>query len=252
MQNPNGVRAILFDLDGTLHFHLPSGYEAFTQFLAELGYTFSLAQLHAAERWNHYYWAKSSELLADLDEFGGENSAFWERHAARLMVALEMEGDLDSVARRINQIFRERFVPAVHIPADVEPTLARLRAAGYVLGLVSNRLEPLEALVEEIGLKSHFNFTLSAGQAQSWKPLPQIFLQAVAMAGCAPEAAVYVGDNFYADVIGARGAGLRPVLVDPKGIFIEPGCPVIRTLSELEGVLESLGTKAESGSSLTC
>jgi FMN phosphatase YigB (HAD superfamily) len=42
-----------------------------------------------------------------------------------------------------------------------------------------------------------------------------------------PEQTLYIGDNYFADVVGARRAGLRPVLYDPKGLFHEPGCPVI-------------------------
>jgi HAD superfamily hydrolase (TIGR01549 family) len=250
MHTPNGVRAILFDLDGTLQFHLPSGYEALVQFLDEMGHTFAQPQVHAGERWNHYYWAKSPELLADLDEFGGENAAFWQRHVTRLMGVLGVESDLTALAQTMHQLFQERFAPTRHVPDDVLPTLARLRSAGYTLGLVSNRTEALDAIAAELGIAPHLDFSLSAGQAQSWKPLPQIFLTAVEMAGCMPQAAVYVGDNYYADIVGARGAGLRPVLIDPKGIFPEPGCPTIRTLSELEAVLPGLGTKPKRGASL--
>jgi len=66
----------------------------------------------------------------------------------------------------------------------------------------------------------------------------------VALAGCAPEAAAYVGDNYYADVVGARAAGLHPILIDPLGIFPEAGCPTIRALGELEAVLAELSTAA--------
>jgi putative hydrolase of the HAD superfamily len=126
------------------------------------------------------------------------------------------------------------------VPDDVIPTLARLRELGYTVGLVSNRLEPLDALVAELGLADFFVFTLSAGQAECWKPDPRIFEQALALAGCPPEAAVYVGDNFYADVEGARQAGLRPILIDPHQVFDQPGCPVIHSLTELEAALQNL------------
>jgi putative hydrolase of the HAD superfamily len=118
--------------------------------------------------------------------------------------------------------------------------LRRLPGLGYTVGLVSNRREPLDALVSELGLAEFFDFTLSAGQAGSWKPDPAIFQQAVALAGCRPEAAVNVGDNFYADVEGARRAGLRPILIDPHDVFTDPGCPVIHAPGELEDALKRL------------
>jgi putative hydrolase of the HAD superfamily len=60
------------------------------------------------------------------------------------------------------------------------------------------------------------------------------------MAGCSAATTVYVGDNYYADVEGARAAGMMPILIDPDGIFPDPGCPVIRSLGELEAALTDL------------
>ena len=45
--------------------------------------------------------------------------------------------------------------------------------------------------------------------------------------------AIYVGDNYYADVVGARRAGVRPVLFDPEAVFTEADCTVIRSIGEL-------------------
>jgi HAD superfamily hydrolase (TIGR01549 family) len=237
------ILALLFDLDGTLRHTRPNGFETFTEYLGELGYTLSPAHLAHGERWNHYYWAVSPNLKADLDEFGGETPEFWIRHSERQLRVMRVEGDIPALARQIMELFRERYLPSDHVPDDVLPTLTRLRQSGRTLGLVSNRTEPLDEVVTELNLEGIFDFTLSAGQAQSWKPDPKIFLRAAAMAQCLPEAASYVGDNFYADVEGARGVGMHPVLIDPKGIFPEPGCPVIRSLSELEPALDRLGTK---------
>jgi len=48
---------------------------------------------------------------------------------------------------------------------------------------------------------------------------------------------MYIGDNFFADVIGARRAGIHPVLLDTDGIFHQPGCPSIKSLTEIPGLL---------------
>ena len=243
MSKSNHIHAVLFDLDGTLRHNRPGGFESFVEYAEELGCVFTLEQLQHGERWTHYYWATSPELQADLQEFGGENAAFWVRQSERQLRALEVPGDIAALALNINRFFGEHYDPDDHVPDDVLPALQQLRADGYALVLVSNRTEPLDPVAAELGLDGVFHFTLSAGQAQSWKPAPGIFLRAVELAGCQPADAVYVGDNFYADIEGAWGAGLRAVLIDPKGIFRNPGCPVIHALGELESVLESLGTK---------
>jgi FMN phosphatase YigB (HAD superfamily) len=46
-----------------------------------------------------------------------------------------------------------------------------------------------------------------------------------------------VGDNWFADVVGAKAAGLTPVLYDPRGIFDDPECAVIRSFDELPRLL---------------
>jgi putative hydrolase of the HAD superfamily len=242
----SSILAVLFDLDGTLRHNQPSSFETFIEYLDEIGYHLSLAQIQHGERWNHYYWAVSPNLRADLDEFGGETADFWMRHAERQLRVMKVNGDVTALAQQITNHFMQNYSPDNHVPDDVIPTLISLRAAGYTLGLVSNRVEALDGVVEELGFKGFFHFTLSAGQAEAWKPDSKIFLRAAAMAKCLPEATVYVGDNFYADVEGSRKAGMHPVLVDAKGIFPEPGCPVIRAIGELEPVVEHIaqaGTK---------
>lgn len=243
--------AVLFDLDGTLRHNQPSSFETFIEYLQEFGQPLSLAQIQHGERWNHYYWAVSPNLKADLEAFGGETEEFWIRHAERQLRVMKVKGDVRALAEQITTHFMINYSPDHLVPDDVIPSLIRLRAAGYTLGLVSNRVEPLDGVVAELGFKGFFRFTLSAGQAECWKPDPKIFRRAAAMAQCLPEAAVYVGDNYYADIEGARGAGMHPVLIDPKGIFPDPGCPVIHTLSELENVLERLGTQLQSPASIS-
>jgi len=242
---PNHFNAILFDLDGTLRHDQPRSFETLVNYLQERGQTFQLAQLKQAECWGHYYWTRSPELKADQETFGERNAAFWVRQTERQILALGVESEVAKLAQEVSQFFQETYKPVNHVPEDVIPTLTQLRAAGYRLGLVSNRIEPLDVFAAELGLAGLFDFTLSGGQAESYKPDPGIFLKAAALAGCLPETSVYVGDNFYADIVGARAAGLQPVLIDPKEIFPEPGCPVIHLLSELATLLEPRGTKPE-------
>ena len=233
---------MLFDLDGTLRHNHPNGYHTLIEYLDELGYPLPPEVVNAGHRWTHRYWSISPELGEDLAEFGGEGRAFWARHTQRQLQALGvgLNGDLPNVAAEISRRFAEHYQPEHHVPDDVRPALARLRAAGYGVALVSNRTEPLDGLVDELGLAGAFDFTLSAGQAGAYKPDPAIFRAAMQRAGCAPEAGAYVGDNYYADVEGARLAGLRPILIDPLGVFPNPGCAVIGQLSELEAALLAL------------
>jgi FMN phosphatase YigB (HAD superfamily) len=50
---------------------------------------------------------------------------------------------------------------------------------------------------------------------------------------------MYVGDNYFADIVGALQAGLTPVLYDPTSLFPEAmeGCAVIKNYSEFYNLL---------------
>jgi putative hydrolase of the HAD superfamily len=179
-------------------------------------------------------------MRQDLEELGGDNPAFWARYTERQLRAVGCDGGTLNLAQTITGLFNDRYRPRDHIPADVAPTLARLRGQGYTVGLVSNRRDPLETLVAELGLAGQFALMLSAGQAGYWKPDPRIFHRAAELAGCGPETCVYVGDNYYADIEGAEAAGLHPILIDPLGLFPEARCPVIRAVGEIESALAQL------------
>jgi putative hydrolase of the HAD superfamily len=69
------------------------------------------------------------------------------------------------------------------------------------------------------------------------EPDPEIFRQALKLANSSPGQAVYVGDNYYADVVGARRAGIRPILLDPHDVFNDADCEVITGLNEIIGLL---------------
>ena len=95
-----------------------------------------------------------------------------------------------------------------------------MKSSGHLLALVSNRSEDLAPLAERYGLAEFFDFTLWAGAVKSFKPDPVIFRTALQMAGAPdPARVLYVGDNYFADVVGARTVGMDAVLIDPRNVF---------------------------------
>lgn len=231
------IRAVFFDLDGTLRHSQPGGEAALAQYLNELGYPLTPAQQQEVHRWVHYYWAVAPELLDDIRELEAETPAFWLRYTERRLTVAGFTTDLPALASAVVDKYNAHYQPTDYVPPDVIPTLQTLRAQGYILGLVSNRVKPLDDYARTLGLRDHLHFTLAAGEVQSWKPDPAIFRHALTRANCAPEETVYVGDNFYADVEGARGAGLHPVLIDPDSVFPEADCPIITQLDALVPLL---------------
>jgi putative hydrolase of the HAD superfamily len=113
--------------------------------------------------------------------------------------------------------------------------LAELRARGYDLGLITNRdnVERFYELLDQMDLRSYFDITLASGEVGIYKPEPGIFYAALDRIGATPERSLYVGDNYWADVVGAQRAGVTPVLLDPRGIFPECDCQTLERIDEL-------------------
>jgi HAD superfamily hydrolase (TIGR01549 family) len=126
-------------------------------------------------------------------------------------------------------------------PAQWEPfpeTLAALEAArerGLVQGVVSDWGSDLLPILHAHEITRVMDFVVASAVVGSSKPHRDIFLYALRRAGVRAEETVYVGDSYLADVLGSRGAGLHPVLIDRAGTAPAVDAPVVRALT---GVLE--------------
>jgi len=132
----------------------------------------------------------------------------------------------------------EMYKPDSIVPEDVRRVLPMLKEAGYYMAVLSNRDKPFQDVMESHDLAPFFEFSLAAGEVGIYKPEPGVFEHALKRASLNASEVVYVGDNSFADIIGARRAGLRPVLYDPKGVFPEADCITIKSFDELKSVIE--------------
>jgi len=112
-------------------------------------------------------------------------------------------------------------------------TLQGLRARGLRTAVVSNADGRVEALLDAAGLRVHLELVVDSHYEGIEKPDPEIFHRALARMGVRAERAIYVGDIYAIDVVGARAAGLAPVLIDSVGAYPEADCPRIEGLAEL-------------------
>lgn len=121
---------------------------------------------------------------------------------------------------------------------DVLPIIHILRNRGMVLGVVSNLSRALDGHVKELGLAGYMDFVLTSSEIGVEKPHPPIFLAALERAGVTPSEALHVGDQYHSDVLGARGVGISPLLLDRDGFWEGiKDCPRIRSLGEIVNYL---------------
>ena len=83
----------------------------------------------------------------------------------------------------------------------------RLRKIGYRNLLLSNNKEPRVKMFND---EVHSQYIYKAG-----KPLPAGYIKAMEIMGTTPETTMFVGDQLFTDVWGAKKAGIRTWLVKP-------------------------------------
>lgn len=96
---------------------------------------------------------------------------------------------------------------------DARYALRELRRAGARLALISNWDDTALRILRLTGLERHFDAVAVSAELGWEKPSPEIFEWAGARLGARPNECRHVGDNFWDDVLGARGAGMKPVLL---------------------------------------
>jgi len=117
---------------------------------------------------------------------------------------------------------------------DVLSTLETLKERQLILGLITNATKDMSSAYQKLGLTPYLDFVVNSQEVGANKPEPPIFLSALEKAGVEASEAVHVGDQYALDVLGARGVGITPVLIDRYDIAPEvDDCPRIRTLPEL-------------------
>jgi len=235
MSTENSIDTVFFDLDGTLVFYEPDISDVIREFCMDLGQPLSAAADRHGRRTRHEYFI--DPLIRD-QLAGLSDKEFWHHFNRHLLKALGIKGDLDRLAAELTR--RYQALDTSHFcPESSHQTLAQLGARGYRLGLITNRnsAERLITLLDELNLRSYFDLVLASGEVGAQKPDPGIFAAALERIDASPGSSVYVGDNYWADVVGAQRAGLIPVLLDPHHLFPEADC---RILERIEALLDWL------------
>ncbi len=118
---------------------------------------------------------------------------------------------------------------------DVAPALDDLKGRGLILGLISNVEHDITDMLNGLKLPSWLDIVVTSQDTGVGKPRPEIFQEALRRAEVQPSEAMYVGDQYQVDCVGADRAGMKSILLDRHGYFTEiTDCLRIRSLAEIK------------------
>jgi HAD superfamily hydrolase (TIGR01549 family) len=227
----DSTAAVLFDLGGVL-VHLD--YAAIAVEAAALGIALDAASLPRAEG------QARRAIDARAGALGGVPGTDAQRVPSYFEDLLEGAGvnrdARDELVARLQSHHRERNLWRVPF-ACARTTLERLRGAGLRLGVVSNADGRAAAILHATGLAEWLDVIVDSHLEGVEKPDAEIFRRALERLDVAAGAALFVGDILSIDVVGARNAGLRPVLLDAAGAYPDVDCARITRPGELLGLL---------------
>jgi putative hydrolase of the HAD superfamily len=206
---PSTIKAVLIDAGNTLVF---LDGRRVRELLATVGVRIDQQRFQAIEE------AARARLVEDLSRgANGMEPRPWRRYFKRIFKASGVPWyRMRTLARRARVAHVESHL-WTRVPPGTPAALEELLAAGYRLGVISNADGSVPGLLESVGLARYFEFIIDSGTMAWEKPDPRIFRDALRRMDVEPEEALYVGDLYHVDVVGARAAGMRALLLDPPG-----------------------------------
>jgi HAD superfamily hydrolase (TIGR01549 family) len=215
------LRAVLFDAGNTLLF-LDYGRMA-TAVGAALGLPLSGPTLAAGAA------AAARAMEAPRGTDRERASAYLEALFLEAGVPAQRLGE---VRARLTELHTERHLWSGVAEGTLD-VLRRLRGAGLRLGIVSNSDGRVEEALSAAGLRACFDVVIDSALVGVEKPDPAIFRAALDALEVPAEQALYVGDLYEVDVVGARRAGMPAVLLAPAGTPRPLGCVTVASLRAL-------------------
>ena len=223
MSDFSHIEAVLFDAGQTFLF---PDFPFLQNLLAEYGIAtdhLSLKKGAALAR---------EEIYRDRDEENWkEYFTFWMQFAGA------PEQAIPEILTRIYDRHKREHLWSWFDPTAAE-VFANLKNLGYRLGVISNSDGSIANSMEKFGFAQFFDCMIDSYVVGVEKPDPRIFEIALQQLELPAARCIYVGDNYDRDVIGARQAGLAPILIDPFDVVAAQDVVRIHELKELVMLLK--------------
>ncbi len=189
------IKAVLFDLDGTL-----LNRDASVEKFIAIQYDRLI---------NNLKHIPKKDYIARFIELDCHGHVWKDKVYQQLVKEFKIEGlTWEMLLQDYEQQFQNHCIPF----SGLAEMLSLLRKQGYLLGIISNgRGEFQTHAIEGLGIQDYFDIILISEFEQTRKPSAEIFHRAAQRLEVMSQDCVFVGDNPDADIIGAKNAGMKAI-----------------------------------------
>ncbi len=232
------IRAVLFDLDDTLHddtyAFTTAAEEVAAEVAAEHGIdALALKHAYVAEAEGFWHRLTASELQTKLSHL---RATLWSN--ALRTVGLNDRHLAERSATNYN-IYRKKHFALFPGALDL---LRELKDAGKKLALLTNGVsETHREKIALLQIAEYFDAIFLADEVGMVKPDPLLFAHACTKLRSSPSESAMVGDRYERDIAGALSAGLYTIWVNVRNERVPPGArPPHVTVSSITQVAAHL------------
>jgi putative hydrolase of the HAD superfamily len=226
------IRGVFFDAGNTIVF---PDYSIYGSIVASLGGDVNLSDVKRAEA-----LARAGFDRAVASSPGRDVMNFWSVYYTSFYELLGVPAGKIPAAIEKTREANDLLLGIWSVPVEgFDETIDELEGRGLVLGVISNSDGRVEERLVEIGIRNRFDFVIDSAIVGVSKPHRRIFELACEASGVPPSEAAYVGDYYEVDVVGARGAGMTPVLFDPYGAYGEVDCDVMKEFRDIVRLVDA-------------
>jgi putative hydrolase of the HAD superfamily len=241
-----GVRAVLFDVNGTLvDIHTEEGME---QIFRTAGHflTYQGIDLRRGQVRDRYFELLKEQQRTSAEEYPEfDSAAIWrtildenatvythalppEKYVQLPLFLAEMSRGISRRRLRLYPYVREVLdILRRHLPLAVVTDAQQVNARGEL---------------HQVGLLDYFDPIVVSGDHRFRKPDPRLFRYALDALGVAAEDAVHVGNDMHRDIFGARNLGIRTIMFDSdQGTKEHPDTTPNYTISDHRELLDLFG-----------
>jgi putative hydrolase of the HAD superfamily len=216
------IDAVLFDAAETLFTTRGSVGEIYGRVAREFGCTAPFHEIQSAfaRQFRH-----SGPLSTTAEK------AWWRDVVFRVFSDVGMVRDFNRFFEKVYDQFRDS--RAWILFPETHEVLGELKERSVKLGVISNFDSRVYEVMRELEILAYFNSVTISSEVGYAKPDPEIFAAAARSLNIPPERILLIGDSLHADVLAARRAGMKSILIDRENRHPDTDVERIGSLKEV-------------------